>query len=358
MKKLLLLVYALASTQCGAQITQALSKDYFNYWGSDELSGVYTSIDVPNPNTWFELCIYFDYVANRYQALVINSRLEGFQNQDTLFAAEKTNRLCNYTGWIRDSKRFTRAANFQVHNEILTVTSANATPLFFRRTFKGLPAASCKSYGTGFFINENHIATNWHVIKSASTIEIEQKIGEETWLYKAELVASDSLHDMAILKINDAAFTPLQALPYAIDRIEKPQLAEKVWSLGYPQALNYGGKSLKYTEGNITALKGVKDNPVFLQTDLTVLPGSSGSPLFDETGKHVCGILTSCLVWSNGVEVNTQTDFSYASRIGYLTLLMQKSGISLPIVITNKARKEQREIVEKRASFVVLVKIR
>ncbi len=358
MKKAPILLLLTLASQIGmTQVTQESCKHYFDYWGSDELTGIYSSIDIPNPNTWFELCVYFDQLANRYRALVIKSRLKDFKNCDTFFVAEKTNRLGSYKGWKKEPNQSNQLVDFEIKNEILTISSANTGPLFFRRKYKGVRSvASFTSYGTGFFINEDHVATNFHVIKDASSIVIDQKLGNDIFQYRAELIAKDSIHDVAIIKIMDSAFVPVKELPYSIGYDKNPQLSEKVWSLGYPQALNFAGRSIKFGNGNISCLLGLEDSPNCFQTSINALPGSSGSPVFNESGSNVYGIMSSYLVWMQGITRVEQTDFTYAVNAEILKSLMSRAGVK-PLEV-KRTQKSQTDIVKKRESLVVLVKIK
>jgi S1-C subfamily serine protease len=54
------------------------------------------------------------------------------------------------------------------------------------------------------------------------------------------------------------------------------------------------GSGAKYSEGVISALTGVRDDPRHLQISAAIQPGSSGSPLFDEEG-NVVGVVVATI---------------------------------------------------------------
>jgi len=53
-------------------------------------------------------------------------------------------------------------------------------------------------------------------------------------------------------------------------------------------------KSPKFSNGNISALLGINDNPTVFQISNPVQPGNSGGPLFDAEG-NIIGIVVSGL---------------------------------------------------------------
>ena len=70
-------------------------------------------------------------------------------------------------------------------------------------------------------------------------------------------------------------------------------IKDKVLTIGYPP-VKIMGVRLKYTEGVISAVTEIKDNPVVFQTTVPIQPGNSGGPLFNEKGE-VIGLTTSSL---------------------------------------------------------------
>ncbi|KMP12049.1 hypothetical protein UZ36_02240 [Candidatus Nitromaritima sp. SCGC AAA799-C22] len=63
--------------------------------------------------------------------------------------------------------------------------------------------------------------------------------------------------------------------------------------MGYP-ASSILGKNQKITDGIISAVTGVEDDPTMFQITVPIQPGNSGGPLFNEKGE-VIGITTASL---------------------------------------------------------------
>ena len=70
-------------------------------------------------------------------------------------------------------------------------------------------------------------------------------------------------------------------------------IKDKVLTIGYPP-VKIMGVRLKYTEGVISAVTGIRDNPTVFQTTVPIQPGNSGGPLFNDKGE-VVGLTTSSL---------------------------------------------------------------
>ena len=71
------------------------------------------------------------------------------------------------------------------------------------------------------------------------------------------------------------------------------RMGDEVFTIGYPH-IGIMGLNPKYTKGVISAVTGIQDNPTMFQTTVPILPGSSGSPLFNENGE-VIGLTTGSL---------------------------------------------------------------
>ena len=154
----------------------------------------------------------------------------------------------------------------------------------FRAKFAGAQADSTEtalSTGTGFFItSEGHLLTSHHLIANGRRIEVRTSNGN----FPAELIKADPTNDIALLRIKTDS-TPLRLSPLPAAR-----LGQSVFTLGYPNPAVQGIK-LKFTEGRISSLTGVKDDPRMMQISVPVQPGNSGGALVDETGQ-VTGMIT------------------------------------------------------------------
>ncbi|MBQ2971082.1 MAG: trypsin-like peptidase domain-containing protein [Ruminococcus sp.] len=134
--------------------------------------------------------------------------------------------------------------------------------------------------GSGVIISsDGYIVTNNHVIDGASSITV--TLRDET-TYPATLVGTDSIVDVALLKI-DA--TNLKAATFGDS--DKLKVGDKAVAIGNPLG-QLGGT---VTDGIISALDRdvvIDDETMnLLQTDTAINPGNSGGGLFDGQGALV-----------------------------------------------------------------------
>lgn len=136
--------------------------------------------------------------------------------------------------------------------------------------------------GTAFLVAPNVFMTNAHVADGASRIRLSSLQGN----LDAEPIISDSTNDLALLRV--ATSNPLQPLPF---RSSGVGLAQGITTLGYPLA-GLMGSGIQVTQGVISGLFGAHNDIRLLQFTAPIQPGSSGSPLLDETGA-VLGVVSS-----------------------------------------------------------------
>lgn len=205
--------------------------------------------------------------------------------------------------------------------------------------------------GSGIIFTKNgHIATNHHVIDGANYIEVEFKYKGEIKSFSAEVLRSDPVNDLAIIKINDSSFSGLSSILYNF-KIRGSQIGEYVFALGYPKALSMMGSDIKFTDGRISSLNGAMGDVTNYQTSVPIQPGNSGGPLFDENG-NLIGINVAKIV-ADDVE-----NVSYSVKTLYLLTLIDAlpSAINLPSsrYLQGKSVTEQIKVLE---PYVVLIKV-
>ncbi|MFQ7752454.1 MAG: S1C family serine protease [Acutalibacteraceae bacterium] len=137
--------------------------------------------------------------------------------------------------------------------------------------------------GSGIIFSEDgYIVTNAHVVDGATSLKA---ILSDGTTYEAELVGSDTLTDLAVLKI-DA--TGLQAAEFGSS--EDLRVADQVMAIGNP-----GGYQLNssVTIGYVSALnRAITNNSTgytmeYIQTDAAINPGNSGGALVNQYGQVV-----------------------------------------------------------------------
>ncbi|MDE7169293.1 MAG: Do family serine endopeptidase, partial [Mucispirillum sp.] len=147
--------------------------------------------------------------------------------------------------------------------------------------------------GSGFVIDTNgYIVTNNHVIEGADEIIIKFPDEKE---FKAEIIGTDPLTDLALLKIEPKG-APISVI--ALGDSDKIEIGDWVIAIGNP--LGLGGT---VTAGILSA-KGrvLGDGPYdnFIQTDVSINPGNSGGPLINMNGE-VIGINTAIIQSAQGL---------------------------------------------------------
>jgi S1-C subfamily serine protease len=149
--------------------------------------------------------------------------------------------------------------------------------------------------GSGFIISEDgYVLTNNHVIAGAHEITVRMSDGTE---YDAELVGTDEMTDIAVLRLTDADI-PAEWVAKLGDS-DSLVVGQRAIAIGNPFGLDS-----TVTVGVISAL----DRPVtfedvsfenMIQTDASINPGNSGGPLIASSGQ-VIGINTVILSRSGG----------------------------------------------------------
>ncbi|MBJ7222471.1 MULTISPECIES: outer membrane-stress sensor serine endopeptidase DegS [unclassified Brenneria] len=177
-----------------------------------------------------------------------------------------------------------------------------------------------RTLGSGVIMNEKgYILTNKHVINNAQQILVALQDGR---LYEAMVVGSDSLTDLAVLRIDGVS---LPVIPINPDRIA--HIGDVVMAIGNPYNL---GQTI--TQGIISATGRVglsaagEDNRQngrqnLLQTDASINHGNSGGALVNTLGELV-GINT--LSFDKSSDGETPEGIGFAIPVALATKVMGK----------------------------------
>lgn len=145
--------------------------------------------------------------------------------------------------------------------------------------------------GSGFYIDPTgYLLTNHHIVGDAKYVKIRLASGREI---VGEVVRSDAPRDVALVKTEAVA---LRALPVAS---QPPGVGDEVVAIGSPYGETFASSLSK---GVLSGTAMVRDFR-FLQSDVKVLPGSSGGPLVRRDGA-VVGIVQGGVGASPGAAVN------------------------------------------------------
>ena len=183
-------------------------------------------------------------------------------------------------------------------SDLVAVVASQAIPSIV--TVQSLDEESVRDgSGSGVVISsEGFIVTNHHVIDGADTLKV---IMSDGLSYPAELIGSDPLMDIAVLKIEAGD------LPYIrFGSMDGLRTGEPAIAVGNPLGLD-GGPSV--TAGVISAFdRSLVTNPRtgdslygLLQTDAPITRGSSGGALLDVYGR-LLGITTAIGLSDVGAE--------------------------------------------------------
>lgn len=143
--------------------------------------------------------------------------------------------------------------------------------------------------GSGFVVgDQQHVATNWHVIAGATEIKIVDRSLRDH--VSGEVVWGSEEADLAILKLARVLERPVVELALS----EYVNKAQDVWALGFPGAGMDEDMTdvdsvteVKVTKGIISGLVTSSLGTDLYQIDAALNPGNSGGPLFDACGRVV-----------------------------------------------------------------------
>lgn len=153
----------------------------------------------------------------------------------------------------------------------------------FMQTDTSDSSVSPASEGSGIIMSEDgYIITNAHVVEGATSLKVMTSDGET---YEAQLVGSDTVTDLAVVKIDATGLTAAE-----FGSSEDLRVADKVMAIGNP-----GGHELSssVTIGYVSALNRAIANSTtgytmeYIQTDAAINPGNSGGALINEYGQVV-----------------------------------------------------------------------
>ena len=141
--------------------------------------------------------------------------------------------------------------------------------------------------GSGVIVSkEGHILTNSHVVSGADEIEVKTSDGRS---FEAYVVGSDSLTDVAVIKIKDN----VKNLPVAyLGDSDKLRPGDWAVAIGNPFSLTSSVTMGIVSATGRTTPGGTASFQNFIQTDAAINPGNSGGALVNMSGE-VIGINTA-----------------------------------------------------------------
>ena len=201
--------------------------------------------------------------------------------------------------------------------------------------------------GSGVIISRNGIiATNYHVINQASTIEVWVNHNNKVESFPAKVLCSDKENDLTLLQIESNYLYPFEPIPYSI-LSKGVEVGSSVLAMGYP-VVDIMGEEVKITDGIISSKTGYEGKISTYQISAPIQPGNSGGPLFDKNG-NLIGICQGGIMSGQNI--------GYAIKSNYLLNLIESAPIKIDIPEKNElSGLDIPEQVRKLSKYVVCIK--
>ncbi|MFI3239685.1 MAG: serine protease [Bacteroidales bacterium] len=333
------------------------------------IEGIYTFIGTDNMEWWGDAKHTLGVVKsnNLYQIIYLNGSNEYIWKEGDLkaeFTPTATVGLYKITNWLMENKMpnsnfyltFSNGSMsiYENDNEItadfikLYPQNESFEYLTQTSTTESVENNDLVNSGSGVIISTNGIiATNYHLIKDATNINVTIKEEGKISTYSAKILCSDIANDLALLSIKDKEFKAFTPIPYTLST-NINEVGTQIFSMSYPLT-NYMGSEIKVTDGIINSKSGYQNDVALYQISAPIQPGSSGAPLFNKRGELI-GITNSGIMSANNV--------GYAIKSMFLSNLIE----SAPINIENPSNNtlngmEFTEQIKELTSVVVYISV-
>ena len=136
------------------------------------------------------------------------------------------------------------------------------------------------SSGSGFIISDDgYVVTNRHVVEGATDVTVTLSTGDE---YTAKVIGSDSLNDVALLKVEATGLPAVK-----LGSSDKLAIGDMVCAIGNPLGSLTATLTVGYVSGKDRQVTTDNSTINMIQTDAAINSGNSGGPLFNMYGEVV-----------------------------------------------------------------------
>ena len=183
------------------------------------------------------------------------------------------------------------------------------------------------SYGSGFFVAPDVVATNFHVIEHAIS-GYARIVGQEAQYEIIGLVAADSSRDLVLLKLKGVAGRPL-----SLGDSNALAIGDEIFAVGNPQGLEG-----TFSQGIVSSIRRQGDQSL-IQITAAISPGSSGGPVLNVRG-DVVGVAVGGIMGGDAL--------NFAIPVSFLKSLItnQKPPVLLGAVTREPARSRTEDPLE------------
>ena len=187
--------------------------------------------------------------------------------------------------------------------------------LMYNRVIKSVVTINTgNSLGSGFFVSENIIATNYHVVEGSSSATCHLLNSNTEYIIEG-YVAVDKQADLILLKVKGLNRDAIKV------KKEDVKVGSQVYAIGSPE-----GMEGTITDGLVSSKRDLNGKKL-VQISAPISHGSSGGPVVDINGELI------------GVSVSRHKDgqnLNFAIPVSYLNLLLEYKRIeSFPLVNLN-----------------------
>ena len=186
--------------------------------------------------------------------------------------------------------------------------------------------------GSGFFVQSNQIATNFHVIEGAAR-GTAKRVGQDTVFSIEGFTAMDEDGDLAIIQVSDAQ---IRSLPLADS--DAVVVGDTAYVVGNPKGFLEG----TFSHGLISAIRQLDARKLF-QLTAPISSGNSGGPVLNDNGE-VIGVAVA--------QVKDGQNLNFAVPSNYLKSLIDRMGTAKPLSSISKPSVKKRQATTAETYFI------